>query len=86
MTPIKREPIYHSDRRYRIVSAPNGLWQAQHNRNPDQPGQRGDPKVKGKPWTPHDPWEAIAKPTSYAVAEVQMNEAAGMQQQMKAAA
>ncbi len=52
--------------KYRMVSVPNGLWQAQHYVGilPDS-GTREN-----------DPWVAIARPTSFSVAEGQMIAAA----------
>ena len=61
MTPTTRKPIYHSDRRLRIVSAPNGEWQAQHNSKPDEPGTKES-----------DRWEPLGRPTTFANAEAQV--------------
>jgi hypothetical protein len=66
-----RAPVYHkSNPKLRIASAPHGLWQVQ--RLVGEGGQRGEPKVKGKPWVSHDPWQEVYRPTTFAVAEAQM--------------
>lgn len=72
--PSSRSPIYSEDRRFRIASAPGGLWRVE--RCVGEGGRRGVKKEKGKPWISHDPWEPIYRPTTRIIAEAQLKNAA----------
>ena len=53
---MSRKPVYHdNDNQYRIISLPNGLWQAQR-----YSGQKGTRET--------DPWLPISRPCERAVA------------------
>lgn len=59
-----RQPVYHDKHRFRIISAPNGMWQAQTLAH-DKGGTREI-----------DPWRNLGHPTTREGAEARMNAAA----------
>lgn len=79
---MSRLPIYHEkNNEFRLVSFPNGLWQAQRT-NGDN-GRKFVPKVKGDKNSidiPHyDPWKGISRPVDLASARRLMDERVAMQ-------
>jgi hypothetical protein len=56
---MNRKPVYFGKDK-RIISSPNGLWQAQK-------------KHPGKATREYDPWEAVGPPTDFETAMSRMH-------------
>ena len=67
---MKRIPIYHEKNSdYRIVSFPNEQWQYQHRKG----GVKGENANPLRSVTHFDPWQPLARVTTYPIAKAQLD-------------